>query len=305
MNTSPRRTADDRYPSRIGGSAEISERTAPLVWGDDGPLSGHELRRYERDGFLMFSGLLPESTVAECLEAVSELERGAYSNSSAEVAEPGDDAALRSLFQLDRHPAFAALMARPELADVARQLLGSDVTIHQSRLNLKRAFEGRGFPWHSDFETWHVEDGMPEPRAVSCSVALTPNHAHNGPLHLIAGSHRWFVSCPGRTPSDHHLESLRRQEYGVPDEKTLTELGRRGSLDTFTGPAGSVVFFECNVMHGSGDNISPEPRTNAFFVYNSVENALEAPYGAEKPRPEHLAARSAEPVGRSAGSWPS
>lgn len=28
----------------------------------------------------------------------------------------------------------------------------------------------------SDFETWHAEDGMPVPRAVSLSIALTDNY---------------------------------------------------------------------------------------------------------------------------------
>ncbi len=41
-------------------------------------------------------------------------------------------------------------------------------------------FTGSGFYWHSDFETWHAEDGMPSMRAVSCSIALTENFAYNG-----------------------------------------------------------------------------------------------------------------------------
>jgi hypothetical protein len=43
----------------------------------------------------------------------------------------------------------------------ARQLLGSDVYVHQSRVNFKPGFNGQDFYWHSDFETWHAEDGMP------------------------------------------------------------------------------------------------------------------------------------------------
>src|SRR3546814_6672767 len=92
-----------------------------------------------------------------------------------------------------------------------RSLLDSDVYVHQSRINLKPGFRGKEFYWHSDFETWHTEDGMPSMRAVSCSVLLTPNHSWNGPLLTIAGSHKWFVSCVGETPANHHEVSLRRQ----------------------------------------------------------------------------------------------
>jgi ectoine hydroxylase len=51
------------------------------------------------------------------------------------------------------------------------------------------------------------------------------------------------------------------------------------------------VFFDCNTMHGSPANITPVPRVNAFFVYNSVDNRPREPCGASHPRPNHIAAR--------------
>src|SRR3546814_1501545 len=59
------------------------------------------------------------------------------------------------------------LAADERLAGVARFLLDDTVYIHQSRLNYKPGFQGKEFYWHSDFETWHVEDGMPRMRALS------------------------------------------------------------------------------------------------------------------------------------------
>ena len=44
-------------------------------------------------------------------------------------------------------------------------------------------------------------------------------------------------------------------------------------------------------MHGSGSNITPYPRSNIFVVFNSVENALVAPFAAPSPRPSYIAAR--------------
>jgi len=57
------------------------------------------------------------------------------------------------------------------------------------------------------------------------------------------------------------------------------------------GLAGSLMLFECNTLHASNENMSPWPRSNLFFVYNSVDNALKAPYAAPSPRPEFLATR--------------
>jgi ectoine hydroxylase len=64
----------------------------------------------------------------------------------------------------------------------------------------------------------------------------------------------------------------------------------------FHRPAGTVTFFECNVMHGSGGNMTPFPRSNVFFVYNSTENALVQPFSGQLPRPEHIASRRFGPL---------
>src|SRR3546814_20967838 len=125
---------------------------------------------------------------------------------------------------------------------------------------------------------------MPSLRPVSCSRPLTPNHSWNGPLLTIAGSHKWFVSCVGETPPNHHEVSLRRQEIGVPDDESLAELARRGELRECTGPPGTVVFFECNVMNGSTGTITPAPRPNVFPEYNTSQNATDQPYPPPAPQ---------------------
>jgi ectoine hydroxylase len=118
------------------------------------------------------------------------------------VVEPASDE-VRSLFEIHRtNRVLARLIADPRIAGIARQLLGSEVYVHQSRVNFKPAFKGKEFSWHSDFETWHTEDGMPRMRALSISVSLTHNYTFNGPLMLIPGSHRRYVTCVGETPED-------------------------------------------------------------------------------------------------------
>jgi ectoine hydroxylase len=97
----------------------------------------------------------------------------------------------------------------------------------------------------------------------------------------------------GLTPANHHEKSLVAQQFGVPDQDTLTKAVDAHGIDQFTGAAGSALWFDCNLLHGSGSNITPLPRSNVFLVFNSVENRLGAPYAAEQSRPEHLAARTA------------
>ena len=197
------------------------------------------------------------------------------------ITEPGSNE-VRSIFRIhDVSETFAKLLKGTRLADIARFLLGEDVYIHQSRLNYKPGFHGKEFYWHSDFETWHVEDGMPHMQAVSMSIALSENTEFNGPLMLIPKSHLEFIACVGETPEDHYKSSLRKQEYGVPDEASLGSLVERSGIVAPKGPAGSVTIFDCNMMHGSNSNISPYPRSNVFVVYNAVSNRLVAPFGGD------------------------
>jgi len=132
---------------------------------------------------------------------------------------------------------------------------------------------------------------MPAMRAISCSVLLTDNDDTNGPLMLMPGSQKYFISCVGETPDNHYKESLKKQEYGVPDDDSLRFLAKQCGIKTIKAKAGSVVFFDCNTMHGSNSNISPFDRRNLFFVYNSVENSLEEPKYGLSPRPEYVATR--------------
>jgi ectoine hydroxylase len=284
----------DPYASRQGRVAEIVPRLDPVVFGDcPGPLPPEVVADFERDGFAFLKDWLEPSLARELLEATESLAR-ALGDAVQVVREP-DSAAVRSVFAVHESlPLVRRLCEHPKVVGVARQILGDDVYVHQSRVNFKPALSGREFFWHSDFETWHVEDGMPRMRALSMSLNLTESHEHNGPLLLIPGSHRHYVRCVGETPENHYEKSLRRQEYGVPAAEALEQLTAERGIVAPKGGAGSAVFFDCNTMHGSVGNLSSRPRVNLFVVFNAIENRLVAPFGARSPRPAHVAVR--EPV---------
>jgi ectoine hydroxylase len=288
----------DRYPTRVADRPVIIDRAEPVVWNrDPGPLSEAELDAHERDGFVTVPRLLSPDEVAAYAGELDRLAADPMVKGDERTVVEKSSQQVRSIFEVHAlSPRIADLIADERVAGRARQILGSDVYVHQSRINYKPGFGGAGFYWHSDFETWHAEDGMPGPRAVSISIALTENFAHNGCLMIMPGSHREFVACVGETPADHYKESLREQEIGTPDPESLTSLANRYGISMVTGAAGSATLFDSNCMHGSGSNITPFPRSNIFIVFNSVENRLQAPFSAPAPRPPHVAARRFSPV---------
>ena len=135
---------------------------------------------------------------------------------------------IRSVFEVHRiSEVFAELVRDPRVVGRARQILGSDVYVHQRRINVKPGFGATGFYWHSDFETWHAEDGLPNMRTVSVSIALTENYDTNGGLMIMPGSHQTFLGCAGATPKDNYKQSLQMQDAGTPSDEALTELAGR------------------------------------------------------------------------------
>ncbi|MDP0398321.1 ectoine hydroxylase [Tsukamurella strandjordii] len=291
MNSSA--TLTDRYPTRLPEAGIVMDRPDPVIWpGRDGPWAEDAVEFFGDNGYRSVEGVLDAADLAQVRSEVARL-----------AADLGDDARLirersngdvRSLFSVHTmSESIAAIIDRDEIAGVARQLLGDDVYVHQSRVNLKPGFAGGPFYWHSDFETWHAEDGMPTPRAVSVSMALTPNTPFNGPLMILPGSHRRFVPCVGETPGDYHRESLTsyRPPFGTPEESDIATLAEEYGITQVTGGAGSALYFDCNCLHASAGNISPFPRSNLFVVFNAVSNALEEPFAAQSRRPEYLAAR--------------
>jgi ectoine hydroxylase len=290
----------DFYPSRTGQDSSIINRIDPVVYTD---IQGHagdlveKLSFFEENGYVVFDQLFTTEEVNRFnLELKFLLGDERLKNRDETIREPSSNE-IRSIFSIHKlNVLFNSLSRDVRLLEVAEAIVGSYVYIHQSRLNFKPGFEGKEFYWHSDFETWHVEDGMPRMRAVSCSIALSDNYAFNGSLMVIPGSHRYYVVCEGTTPDQHYKKSLKKQEYGTPDRRTLGWLVDRNGIEVFAGKAGSVIFFDCNTMHGSNGNITPLPRSNAFFVYNSVENALTRPFAGITPRPEYIASRNFEPI---------
>lgn len=285
----------DLYPTRVMGESVPQLRTDPAVWGEaSGPLDREQLDRYESSGYLVLDDLLSEQEVELYRAELQRLgEDPVLRASKRAILEPESDR-VRSVFEVEKvSELFAELLQSSRLTDIARQVLDSEVYIHQSRVNYKPGFGGAPFHWHSDFETWHSEDGMPRPRAFSVSIALTENYPFNGPLMVMPGTHKLFIPTIGATPLDYHEESLRvaSPSVGSPDRKHLTRMADEHGIEQITGPAGSAVMFDANLLHGSNGNLSPFARSNIFIVYNSVENMLEAPFAAPKPRPQHLSNR--------------
>jgi ectoine hydroxylase len=277
----------DRYPTRIDGDPGLIDRTDPGVWDftGAGPIDRATMAAHHTKGFSVHHDLLSAAEVAAYRDELARLatDPGLAGDERAVLT---DDGEVRVIYEVHAVSELVAELVRdPRVLDRARQILGSDVYIHQSRIEYLPAFRGKGTYWHSPFETWHAEDGMPAPRAVSVSIPLSGQQELTGELMAMPGSHRTFVPTP--------LGS-----GGVPGSEHLRSLGAAYGIERFTDAEGSVLVFDGNTMQGSADNITPFPQTNIHVVFSSVENTLCAPFAGGEPRPPYIANRDCEALRR-------
>jgi ectoine hydroxylase len=244
-------------------------------------LADAQVAEFERDGFLLLPGLFSEEEV-EALR--SDLPR-VFALDRAEVPRTSTGE-KRLAHRLERYSEpFARLLRHPRMVGPAVQLLGGPVYSHQYKVVTKASFGALDFPWHQDYATWHVLDGMPEPKAMNFALFLDDVTEFNGPITFIPGSHRGGVEDGGVEPLDGS------SDFHALAPTTIERLVTEGGLVAPKGKAGTGLFFHGCLAHASAPNLSPWPRRNVYSSLNRVDNFIRRP-----TRPEFYANRDFTPI---------
>ncbi|MFL5539329.1 MAG: phytanoyl-CoA dioxygenase family protein [Longimicrobiaceae bacterium] len=258
-------------------------------------ISNEQIQEYRRDGYL----LLPALFSPEEVQAMKDELPAVFAEESPARVMEQESGVVRSVYASHRtHESFARLVRDPRLLVPAQRLLEDEVYVHQFKINAKLAFQGEVWEWHQDYIFWRNEDGMPTANVVTVALFLDEVNEFNGPLLFVPGSQRGGVIEPrARRDAGEGEESWKADvsaalSYTV-QQDTLAELVSESGIVAPKGPAGSVLFFDGNVVHGSAPNMSPFDRMLALVTYNAVSNA---PAPREKPRPEFLCSRDFTPV---------
>ena len=227
-----------------------------------------QLQKYHEQGFLFMPGLISSQKVAE-MQAAVPLLLNSEEESDGMHREREKGGAVRQVYLAHRYTeAFRDLTHNPKILDSVTQILNNDAYVWHSKLNVKDAFEGTVWLWHQDYGYW-MWDGV-EPKLVSVMVFLDQSTIHNGCFMVVAGSHKW-----GR--QEHYLDEVTTSyKQWCIDVETLKGNIKEEQIQAITGEPGDVCFFDCNLVHGSGHNMSPLPRKVFILAYNDIDN---------KPRP--------------------
>jgi ectoine hydroxylase len=250
---------------------------------------------YRRDGFLL---LPPDFLAPGVLDQIRGVVPRILAEDGPRRVLERDGATVRSVYgphQTD--PVIARVSRLPELLDAARQVIGDEVYVHQSKVNVKAPFTGDQWEWHQDYINWLCSDAIQRPDLVNVAVFLDDVNEFNGPLTFIPSSHRDGLLAGadsegmpvGYEQAPSWVATLTANEKFQIEHRLIEEQARRGGLVSAKGEAGSVLLFHPNVLHASAPNLSPFRRAVLLLVYNGVRNApLEVP----NPRPSFLAERN-------------
>jgi ectoine hydroxylase len=153
------------------------------------------------------------------------------------------------------------MFARCEsIVRMAEALLGGEVYHYHSKMIMKDAKVGGAWAWHQDYGYWY-RNGVLAPLLCSASIAVDRATRENGCLQVIEGSH-----ALGRI--DHALTG---DQAGADMERVEAILERLPVVYVEMDP-GDVLFFHCNLLHRSDENVSEHPRWSMICCYNAARN---------------------------------
>ena len=245
-------------------------------------LSDTQIDVFKQQGYLQFPEVFSGEEIGVLMGEVP----GIFSQDRQENVREKNDCTVRTTFAAHTfNDAFARLGRHPRLINPVMQLLDGPVYMHQFKINAKAAFDGDVWQWHQDYGTWARDDLMPEPRAMNIALFLDDVTEFNGPLMLIPKSH-----VRGKLEAGHDLQTTSYPLWTL-DNEMVRRLANEGGLVAPKGPAGTVLMFNCNLVHASPSNISPFDRTIVYLSLCHVDNHIR-----RFKRPEWIAHRDFTPI---------
>ncbi len=150
---------------------------------------------------------------------------------------------------------FNRLVRDPAITAILAALLGPNIRLHGSKLNMKSAGYGAPVEWHQDWAFYpHTNDDV-----LATGILLDDCDEENGPMLMIPGSHR------GRL-YDHHAEGA----FCGAITGELNQIAFDKAVP-LTGKAGSMSIHHARTLHGSAQNTSTKPRRLLLFEYAAAD----------------------------------
>ncbi|MBT6411399.1 MAG: phytanoyl-CoA dioxygenase family protein [Betaproteobacteria bacterium] len=216
-------------------------------------LTEEQISQYHTDGYVIARSVIDEDLLGRVKNVVTEMlneAQGLRDHDEKFDLEPSHSPSSPKVRRIKTphkwHSIFWELIKTRRMISCLTSLLGADVRLHGSKLNLKSPQDGSAVEWHQDWAFYpHSNDHV-----LAVGLMLDDMTMDNGPLMLVPGSHRvekvW----------DHHQDGY---FCGAISPSVNQDLDFSKAVPCL-GQAGDCSFHHVRLVHGSAQNISPDPR---------------------------------------------
>ena len=225
-------------------------------------ISDKDVEFYRENGYLLVENLLDQDTRAQMKAVIADLiakAKGVTKHTDIYDLEPSHTPDAPRVRRIKKpnlvHPVFWDFAKSPKMISALTRLLGPDVRLHGSKLNMKDPGYGSPVEWHQDWAFYpHTNDDL-----LAVGVMLDDVEMENGPLLVLPGTHKGPIF-------DHHAEGrfcggMDPLAVDLPFDKAVP----------ITGKAGSASFHHVRLVHGSAQNTSTKPRQLLLYECGAAD----------------------------------
>ena len=226
-------------------------------------LTEDQIAQYRRDGYLVLPKFFRTDVLRTIYQRIQQITDDALASddySSILEVEPEslpDEIVARRIYNpYDLHEDFRKMANDEKLVDCVEALIGPNINLQHSKLNMKPPNVGSVVEWHQDLAYFpHTNDDL-----ITLLVYLDDATEENGCLRVLPRHHTHFFDHA--TPDG--------QFAGMITEDM--ESGQFGQPVALEAPAGSVIFMHCITPHQSNTNRSKKPRRTLIFEYRATDS---------------------------------
>lgn len=219
-------------------------------------LTPDQIDQYQTRGYLVLEDAIPSRFLHEIRDEIARFEQEAIGLTASNDRLDLEDSHRPDAPRLRRiklphkiSPVIRDLMYSDHVLDPVRDLIGPDLRLHTTKLNMKSAGYGAAVEWHQDFAFYpHTNDDV-----LAVAVIIDDMRPENGPLSVFPGTHRGPIF-------DHHSEGC----FAGAMDLAACGLDSRDAV-MLTAPAGSISIHHARIVHGSAPNLSDRDRRLLFY----------------------------------------
>ncbi|MGA1198871.1 MAG: phytanoyl-CoA dioxygenase family protein [Candidatus Latescibacterota bacterium] len=220
-------------------------------------LTDEQIKQFQEKGYLVFERLIQGEKLAHYKQVFDALvERGRHLTEeephwSLELDDNGKPIQgflhkVQGVCVVDGR--VLDLAKEPEILDRVEALVGVNIDVFGTKFFPKLPNGGTSTHWHQD----NYYFGTNSDRILSCGIYLEDSDKSNGCLRVVPGSHLSMEIV-------HHQKTA-----GMHGSWTTVDESQAVDLEI---PAGTVVIFSANLLHGAYDNFSDRTRYSTAWHY--------------------------------------